>query len=169
MKNMNELATQMLKKFAGFPRWAQVTIILGGMGIFAVGSFFLQTGNAASPAEDPFANSTGLALDVFFKLIIVVALIFIGSIVLRRVKGQKAFRSTRQMALKESINLSPKRALHLIEVNGKTYMIGSTDQSVNLIAEVANAENEIVAGEAESIPVGEFQNLLSNSIKHKGA
>ena len=128
----------------------------------------MQPSGTPGPVEDPFANSTGLALDVFFKLILVVGLIFIASIILRRMKGEKGFRSARQMVLTESVNLAPRRSLHLVEVNGRKFMIGSTDQTVNLIAEVTEVENSMLESNVVSAPVDEFKNLLSSTINQKG-
>ena len=168
MLPLAERFNQYLKKFVAFPRWLQGAILLGTMGILALGSFLLQPSVTPGPVEDPFANSTGLALDVFFKLILVVGLIFIASIILRRMKGEKGIKSTRQMALKESITLAPRRNLHLVEVNGRKFMIGSTDQAVNLIAEVSEVENPVLESNFVSAPVDEFKNLLSSTIKQKG-
>jgi flagellar biogenesis protein FliO len=44
------------------------------------------------------------------------------------------------MKIIESTSLSPRRAIYLIQVDGQTYMVGATDQSVNLISEVESLE-----------------------------
>jgi flagellar biosynthetic protein FliO len=141
--------------------------LLGLVGFLTLGFLFILPANSAGPVQDPFANSTGLAMDVFFKLIVVVGLIFLASVVLRRMKGGKGFRNTRQMALKESINLTPKRALHLVEIDGRKFMLGSTDQSINLIAELTGSESKVISENPMLTPADEFQTLLSNSIKQK--
>jgi flagellar biogenesis protein FliO len=95
-------------------------------------------------------------------------LIFIASVIFRKMKGQKVFRSNRQMALKETINLTPKRSLHLVEIDGRKFMLGSTDQAVNLIAEITDVEAGAIEANAFT-PADEFQTLLTNSIQQKGA
>ncbi|HEX7555358.1 MAG TPA: flagellar biosynthetic protein FliO [Leptolinea sp.] len=160
---------QWLKKFVAFPKWIQGMIIFGFIGIMALGMFFVSSGGASNGAQDPFANSTSLALDVFFKLILVVGLIYVASIVLRRWKGGKSFGPSRQMKVKETIHLTPKRALHLVQINDKLFMVGSTDQSVNLISEINLSSLTELPLELNSSPVGEFESLLSSSIKKNSA
>jgi flagellar biogenesis protein FliO len=165
----NEQFLRWLKKFSGFPKWAQGLIILGFMSILTLGLFFIQSGGSNSIAQDPFANSTSLALDVTFKLILVVGLIYVASIILRRWKGGKSYSISRQMELKETIHLTSKRALHLIKVEGRLFMVGSTDMSVNLISELTQPDLTEMPQEMNSSTVGEFKTLLSSTLKKNGA
>jgi flagellar biosynthetic protein FliO len=165
----NEQFYRWLKKFSAFPKWLQGLIILGIMAFLTLGFFLISSGGPTTPAQDPFANSTALALDVFLKLIIVVALIYLAAIFLRRWKGGKSFGMPRQMELKETIHLTPKRALHLVNIQGRMFMIGSTDQAVNLISEITPPEMVELISEENNLPANEFQNLLASSMKKNSA
>jgi len=166
--SLNEQILSWLKKFATFPKWLQGLIILGIIGVLAVGMFIIQSGGSSGATQDPYANSTSLALDVTFKLILVVGLIYVASIIIRRWKGGKSFGSSRKMELKETIHLTQKRALHLVQVEGRLFMVGSTDTSVNLISELTQPDFSEMSQELSSSSTGDFETLLSSSLKNNG-
>ncbi len=76
------------------------------------------------------------ALDVIFKLALVLALIY-GSLYLLRRWQVGAFASARrQLTVLETTRLSPRQSLHLVRVGERAWLIGATDQAVSLLAEV---------------------------------
>ena len=76
------------------------------------------------------------ALDVIFKLALVLALIY-GSLYLLRRWQIGAFASARrQLTVLETTRLSPRQSLHLVRVGERAWLIGATDQALSLLAEV---------------------------------
>ena len=85
-------------------------------------------------ASDPLGSTPLYFAGAFFKLIIVLALIFGISVVYKRwLQIGPGGKAARQMRLIETIRLSPKQALHLVSVGGQKLLIGATDQNISLI------------------------------------
>ncbi len=47
----------------------------------------------------------------------------------------------RDLRLQESLRLSPRQALHLVQVGGRQFLLGATDQSISLICALPAAED----------------------------
>ena len=84
------------------------------------------------------SSTAGLALDVFLKLGVVVALIGVSALAARKWMGKGvAWRpAARKMSVEETLNLSPNRALHLVRIGGQVLLIGATDHNVQLLKEI---------------------------------
>lgn len=64
----------------------------------------------------------------------------------------------RRMRVVESVSLEPRRALHLVQVSGRYLLVGSTDGSIRLIAELD--PEQVDAQEPPSPPRRRFLDLL---------
>jgi flagellar biosynthetic protein FliO len=95
-------------------------------------------------------DSTTWILGAVLKFGIVLLMIYGAAIVFRRWQVGSVKSSTRRMKVIESTALSPRRTLFLVEVDGQTFMVGATDQSINLIAEIETPDS------AEVIPSAGF-------------
>jgi flagellar biogenesis protein FliO len=67
--------------------------------------------------------------------IVLAALYFAG----RRLNRTRLFANSRRMKLIESLALSPRAALHLVQVEARYFLIGSADE-VGLVTELAAAD-----------------------------
>jgi flagellar biosynthetic protein FliO len=47
--------------------------------------------------------------------------------------------SGQNMKIKESLHLGTGRSVHLLEVSGKTFLIGSTSGNINLLGDVSGS------------------------------
>ena len=131
--------TRWLKKAKALPQWVWYTLALLGMGIFL--SIFnfdtLQPAPAPGAAGDSSLNTIWLAMSVFFKLGLVLVMIWVAALLFRRWRlAAGGFGSDRQIKVVETVHLSPRRALHLVRAGGQVMLIGATDQSVTLISEL---------------------------------
>jgi flagellar biosynthetic protein FliO len=124
-----------ITRFKAQPRWAQVAIASGFLVFVLLGIVLVLPGGGTAEAERS-ASPLALSLEVFFKLIVVVALIYGCALLLRRWNASPARTRVRQMSVLETVHLSPRRALHLVRVGDQVLVIGATDQSVNLISEM---------------------------------
>lgn len=80
-----------------------------------------------------------VALDMSVKLLLVIALIYgmlIGMKWLQKVKNPAA-SGTATIQVLETVGLSPGRSLHLVVVGEKTLLLGSTEQNINALTELA--------------------------------
>lgn len=55
---------------------------------------------------------------------------------LKRWKGWMPRSTTRQIMLRETLSLGPRRALHLVQVGEQQFLIAATDHQVTLISAV---------------------------------
>jgi flagellar biosynthetic protein FliO len=124
------------------PRWV---LGLGALSILAMGALLLTdmrapTADQSMPGVtgDPLLNSTGLILNVFIRLILVVIAIYIGAMLLRRWQTGGVRRPDRQLAVLETLHLNQRRSIHLVRAGEQTFLIGATDQAVTLLGEVPN-------------------------------
>lgn len=125
--------------FRNQARWLQVTVIIGLSVLLVVGiwvSSFSYEGKSAAETVD----STGWMISVFLKMLLVIMLIIGAAIVAKRWMTVGSTGKVRQMQVLETLNLNPKRALHIVQVGGQTLLIGATDQSITLISELDPAE-----------------------------
>ena len=86
-------------------------------------------------APDAWSGLT-LAVSVILKLGLVVALIYASLYLLRRWQSGAFDPARRQVTIVESARLTPRQALHLVRAGERLLLIGATDQSLTLLAEV---------------------------------
>jgi len=133
----------------------QPVIWLCGLGLLALAALSLWAGGASPAAssvplpggqapQPDFFGMLSLVASVTFKLAFVIALIYGGMYLLRRWPGGWFTASQKRVSLLETTRLSPRQALHLVQVGNRTLLVGATDQAVTLLAEVA----PLVEGEA---------------------
>jgi len=127
-----------LKWFNARTRWQQVGLIILLSLLFVVGIWLSDYSTVESTGA--MVDSPAWILGVFLKLGVVLLLICGAAIYFRRWQAGSAKNNSRRMKIIESTALSPRRAIYLIQVDGQTYMVGATDQSVNLISEVESLE-----------------------------
>jgi flagellar biosynthetic protein FliO len=133
--------------FRGLNKWVQVGIVTVASAILIIGVWFTSFGYETRNAAD-LTNSTGWMVSVFLKLLIVLVLIYGLAIVLKRWMATSASIQQKKMRIVESLPLNPKRSLHIVKVGEKTFLIGSTDQQVNLIHDLTAEEMEVEFPEA---------------------
>jgi flagellar biogenesis protein FliO len=113
--------------------------------IAAYGALFLAAGAPSDPMAESStspASTTFFIFDVIVKLGIVLLLIAASAYLLRRWKGGAPTGVSHQIILKETVHLSQRQTLHLVQVGEETFLIGATDQSLTLLAPVETQEAE---------------------------
>ncbi|HTX74027.1 MAG TPA: flagellar biosynthetic protein FliO, partial [Rectinemataceae bacterium] len=120
-------------------------------------------GGPASTGPNTFAY--------FLRMIIVLALV-LGVIyaAYRLMRRLAKPRSTQESAVRllGSTNLGPGKVLHIVGLGAKTYLIGATDASISLIAEVEDKEFvdaltlKAALSPEQSAPRGDFSEMLGS-------
>jgi flagellar biosynthetic protein FliO len=147
-----------MKTWMGWPRWAQVTSLIGLMVLLTAGWMLAGAGADPQPnASDPFKDPALLMASVFLKLVIVVLIMIAALWLLRRIQGGGWKATARQVQVLETTHLSPRRAIHLIQIGDRKLLIGATDQSVSLLTEID--DQPIESGD----PSATFADLLAES------
>jgi flagellar biosynthetic protein FliO len=81
-------------------------------------------------------STAGLMVSVFFKLGIVLLVIYLGVSFLRRFQLHSPGHVLKQIHVLETTHLSPRQKLYLVEVGQQTFLIGATEQSLSYLSEV---------------------------------
>ena len=132
--------------------------LLIGVGALATLVLMFTTGSDSTATS---TESTPLFfIGVAVKLGAVLLLIVGGGVILRRWYGNRLHHGTnRQMHLVETVRLSPKQSLHVVEVGGQHFLIGATDTGISMLSSV-----ELVPAEPEStqqpLPGANFGDLF---------
>lgn len=142
------------------PRWKQLALGMGAALALGLLTLLLlptpapRTAGALPGLAPEPASDFGLAARVLLNLGLVVGLIYGSLYLLRRWQGGAlGARPARQLAVLETTRLSPRQAVHLIQVGERTLLIGATDQAVTLLVEV-QPQPEV---EPELTPTDELQ------------
>ncbi|MEN4010640.1 MAG: flagellar biosynthetic protein FliO [Bellilinea sp.] len=139
---MNNLLNSLLNWYRSASRKQKIKIGLLGIGIVACLALALASGNPqagnASPDSSPL-----YFLGVIARLAGVLLLIVGGGVLaMRWARNPRRHNRSGQMMLVESVRLSPKQALHLVQVGGQQFLVGATDQSIALISAVDSLPDE---------------------------
>ncbi len=128
-----------------------ILITVGSLATLAL----MLTSGGSSSSPDALDSTPLFFVGVAVKLAAVLLLIAGGALIFKRwFGGRMRSGADRQMHLVESIRLSPKQALHVVEVGGQHFLIGATDQNISMLSSV-----EITALAAE--PDGQPQPALN--------
>jgi len=111
----------------------------------------------AAPAEPVEKTTTQLAVDILIKLSLVVGLIYGGLWAFRRYRSADIRKGAKKIDVLETIHLSPRRALHLIQAGERLLLIGATDQHVSYLSEIEAS----AATTVEQVPPA-FAELLAD-------
>jgi flagellar biosynthetic protein FliO len=108
----------------------------------------LKAGSPFSNDPNPFTKSTGNlgTGEMFFKMtisvLLVIALgaaaIYISKKFLPRITNVPG----KKIRVIETVHLGPRKAIHLIETGGQQLLIGSTNESITMLANVTGAANQ---------------------------
>lgn len=99
-----------------------------------------------SAEDDPFSTTQAqderplwqIGLDVAWKFMLVIGLLYATLLGLRRLQKNKAGQSAAGTTIQvlETVGLAPGRSLHLVVVGEKTLLVGATDHQLSLLTEL---------------------------------
>jgi flagellar biogenesis protein FliO len=79
--------------------------------------------------------------DILMRMLAYVLIILvvggIGLVVVKRLMPRLSARTGRKVSLVETVYLGPRKAVHLLEVEGRRFLVGSTKDGVSMLAEVS--------------------------------
>ena len=138
MNKGNEKLLAFIATLRKMPRWALVLATVGLVVVLGVAMFLLLPQNSENTGESSYLASTGLAFGVFLKLGVVVVLIIGLAIILRRWQSTIRAGTPKQIEVIETVHLSQHRSLYLVNVGGKSLLLGGTDQSISTLADITS-------------------------------
>lgn len=147
-----------------------ITAVVGSIILILFVAIYLlssQTKTTSTVMKDDslFAmDTTGLVVNVFLRTAIVFGLMFLFFALLKKWQGRKITSPQKRMAVVESIRLSPKQAIHLIKVGNREFLVGATDQNMNLISELEVGVEPLVEQESIETQGQNFASILNQSL-----
>jgi flagellar biogenesis protein FliO len=133
-----------LRSMKGFSTWLWIVILFV---VLAIG-LLLNDPLPVTPGEagGGMFGSTGLALSVFFRWIALIGFIYLVFLFFRKWQTNKNGPVEHRISIAERFYLSPKQALLIVKTNGREFLIGATDSSIQLLTELtAASENSDTA------------------------
>jgi flagellar biogenesis protein FliO len=144
-----------LRSMKGFSTWLWIVVLFV---ILAIG-LLLNDPLPVSPGEPGggLFGSTGLALSVFFRWIALIGFIYLVFLFFRKWQMNKNGPVQHRISILERFYLSPKQTLLIVKTDEREFLIGATDSSIQLLAEI-NPDSEAVEKEKAETP--NFETLL---------
>ncbi|MBU8934919.1 MAG: flagellar biosynthetic protein FliO [candidate division Zixibacteria bacterium] len=130
------------------------------------------TGNdQANTTETMTSTLTNSALPSLLRmvsaLVIVIACIYGGIFLLRRLMGQRHGRQGQSNILEvlETTSVAPKKTVSLIRVAGKSVLVGITETGMSVLTELSPEETAAILDPVEDLssPQPDFANTLGNA------
>jgi flagellar biosynthetic protein FliO len=143
--------------------------IVGLVFVFALwisGTSQWQTaGGEATVGGDVIPNTTALYINVLLKTMVVIALIYGAFALYRRFSGNLISLKENRMRVVETTQLSPRRTLYLVKVDDRQFLVGGTDQALNLLTEIERHDDVFETTPASENAIKDFAGLFQKSIK----
>lgn len=125
------------------------------------------TGDGAGESVPSFYSSaTPSLLKLFSALVVVVAAIYAGIFLLKRLMGKK-YSGNRQSNLLEVIEttyIAPKKSVSLLRVADKSVLVGTSENQITVLTELDSEETRrVLATVATEVETENFGNLLKHA------
>jgi flagellar biogenesis protein FliO len=149
-------AWERLRSVKGFSTWLWIVILFV---VLAIG--LLLNDPIPSSTETPgggMFGSTGLALSVFFRWIALIGFIYLVFLFFRKWQTNKNGPVARRISVSERFYISPKQTLLLVKTDGREFLVGATDSSIQLLTELDSSGENSYPGTA--VPT-EFEPILA--------
>jgi flagellar biosynthetic protein FliO len=138
----------------------ETAIMLDGSALDGV-----STGNADADKKSASPSSVWILVRIVVVLALVCAGIYGVVYLLKKSTGGTAGNDPYLKNI-ASLYFSPNKSIQVISLGDKAYMVGVTDQAINLLAEVSDRElidaMNLQSDKKNPVPAGTFQNILSN-------
>jgi flagellar biosynthetic protein FliO len=124
-----------------------------------------MAGGEATAGGDVIPNTTALYINVLLKTIVVIALIYGAFALYRHFSGNMISIKEKRMRVVETTQLSPRRTLYLVKVDDRQFLVGGTDQALNLLTEIEFNDKAFETPQAEANSIKDFAGLFQKTIK----
>jgi len=147
-------------------RWTAIGLTVG---VVCTALFLLITGSPSGNTTAAVNTAERMDNPLYYvgvaaKTIGVLLLIIGGAVILKRLQSkQKANRAGKNLELVDSIRITPKQAIHLVRAGDQCFLVGATDQCLNLISRVnldSPKTEEVIPQPQEKVT---FDSILANA------
>lgn len=148
---------ELIAKLRREPHWA-----LAGVGLFLAFVYGIS-GMSTPEAPGPLTLAARLAM----ALVVVLGLLYLGARILQGTRGWLPTARPRKITLQETLSLGPRRALYLVCVGNRQFLVGATEHNLTLISEITEETQQpapaVTTSNAEALPVP-FATLLTQHL-----
>jgi flagellar biosynthetic protein FliO len=130
---MNPWWIALLRRVRSKPMWALFGLAAGLALVVWFGRSPAPAGEAAGSVP---SFGVGFAVGVLLKLGIVIGLVFVTQYLVRELRQGGSTVGRRALRLEETLQLSPRQALHLVRAGDRRLVVGVTEQACTLLAEL---------------------------------
>ena len=115
------------------------------------------------------SSPADITFDLIIKIVFVFALIYLFFALLKWWQKKQPGLSQNRLRVIETVRPSPRQTFYLIKVGSQEFLIGATDQSINLISEIdpelieETGDNELNVTPPNATP--SFKSVLFDSLK----
>jgi len=110
---------------------------------------FLSDSDLAKQS-DLSLGSGELFIKMMLSLVLVIVLAVAALYLSKRVLPKVTKASGKEIRVKETAYIGPRKALHLVEIGGQKLLIGSTNESITTLAHIGDAWLDIAKSETEN-------------------
>ncbi|HEY9077918.1 MAG TPA: flagellar biosynthetic protein FliO [Anaerolineaceae bacterium] len=159
-----KLLDNLKERWKTLPKWLQFVLLIAALGLTWLVSELISTGNYQGSGADLTSSTVSLGISTFFKLLVVLILIYVIAISFMQWRGNPFARKTQRMAVVETLQLTPKRALHLVKIGEQILLVGATDHGITLLRSFN--PDELPEEEMAAVATGmSFSGILHNQIQ----
>lgn len=105
-----------------------------------VASWSSSQNTANGPVNDlglmPQSSTWEITLDVILKIFFVFVLIYLFAAVLKWWQKKNPGQTNKRLQILETVRPSPRQTFYLVKIGGQEFLVGATDQTMNLISEI---------------------------------
>jgi flagellar biosynthetic protein FliO len=146
--------------------WISVALVLVTIFSIALLSWKIKSHTPDQGSSFQTQSPTGIIMNVIMSLVFVFGLIYFLFYIVRWFQSKKSFVSTKKLTISETIRLSPHQQIHIIKVGNRKFLLGATEQSINLITELEQEEEtQVNPSEQDPEPV-DFKTVLQQNVKN---
>jgi flagellar biosynthetic protein FliO len=136
--------------------------------VFVWAAYAAKTTVESSPdTSGIYADPTSITVNVALRLLFVLAIIYLCYAAYRWMQNRRVIQQPKKrLSVVETVRLSPRQAVHIVRVGSQEFLVGATDQTMNLISEIENpetTEGEMV--EETQAPANGFDQVFQQSFK----
>jgi flagellar biosynthetic protein FliO len=146
--------------------WVSVGLIALTILSLAILSWKINSYTSNHETSLQTSSPTQITLNVIFSLVFVFSLIYAFFYVFRWLQSKKNFVSTKKLVISESIRLSPHQQIAIIQVGNRRFLLGATEQTISMIAELEKEEENPVSEIATEKKPSDFRTVLQQNISN---
>lgn len=152
-------------------RWTAIGLTVG---VVCSILFFLVTESSSGSSTVSQSVADRMDSPLYYvgaaaKTIGVLLLIVGGAVILKRMQAkQSRVHNDKNLQIVETVRITPKQAIHLVRAGNQCFLVGATDQTLNLISQVEIDGQKIEETQPHSLTQPSFDSFMIDATELMG-